>query len=186
MHYSFFDECMEGKADLNEDQKKGFNLFMGKARCATCHFLPQFNGVKPPYISSEFEVLGTPDKLNPHLPTSDSGRYKVNPANQTLRAHRTPSLRNITRTAPYMHNGIFKTLEEVIDFYDSGGGAGKKFNLENQTIPPDSLHLTSDEKQALIEFLKTLDEKIPDISSPQNLPKSKIKELNERKIHGEY
>jgi cytochrome c peroxidase len=183
---SYFDECMNGQHELNDIQKKGFNLFMGKAQCATCHFLPQFNGVKPPYISSEFEVLGTPDKFNPMLPTTDSGRYKIHPAFETLRAHRTPTLRNITKTAPYMHNGIFKNLEEVIDFYDSGGGAGKKINLKNQTLSPDSLHLTKDEKIAIVEFLKTLDEKTTELVFPEKLPKSKFKELNNRKLHGEY
>ncbi|MEO6488780.1 MAG: cytochrome-c peroxidase, partial [Ferruginibacter sp.] len=59
-YYSPFDEAMNQQKAINENSRKGFNVFMGKAKCGTCHFIPQFNGVKPPYISSEFEVLGVP------------------------------------------------------------------------------------------------------------------------------
>ena len=58
--YSPFDNAMNNKGFVSDEAKRGFNLFMSRAKCATCHFVPNFNGVKPPYIGSEFEVLGTP------------------------------------------------------------------------------------------------------------------------------
>lgn len=119
-----FDEAMNDGKALSGEVREGFNLFMGKAQCGTCHFVPQFNGVKPPYISSEFEVLGVPGDAGYKMLSADSGRYGVHAAMQTLHAFRTGTIRNAARTAPYMHNGVFRTLREVIDFYDGGGGAG--------------------------------------------------------------
>jgi len=60
-----------------------------------------------------------------------------------------------------MHNGVFKTLEEVIDFYDKGGGTGLGIYVENQSLSSDSLHLAIDEKKALIAFIKTLNGSSP-------------------------
>jgi cytochrome c peroxidase len=71
-------------------------------------------------------------------------------------AFKTPTLRNIALTAPYMHNGIFETLEEVVDFYDRGGGVGRGLKLDHQTLPETPLQLTEMEKKQLILFLKTL------------------------------
>lgn len=184
--YSPFDEAMNNKASLTENEKKGFNVFMSKAQCATCHFVPQFNGVKPPYVGSEFEVLGVPaDKEFTRL-SADRGRYEVNPATETANAFRTGSLRNIERTKPYMHNGVFTTLEEVIDFYDAGGGAGRGLPVPNQTLSSDSLHLSKEEKYYLLAFMKSLNEKIDFDPVPTKLPESKIKNLNKRKVRGEY
>jgi cytochrome c peroxidase len=58
-----------------------------------------------------------------------------------------------------MHNGVFSTLEEVIDFYDTGGGIGLGIAIENQTLPAEKLNLTQKEKKALIAFMKTLTDK---------------------------
>lgn len=185
-YYSAFDETMNANKNLNADCIKGFNLFMSKAKCATCHFVPNFNGVKPPFISSEFEVLGIPGNSGFTKMDNDSGRYQINPANETLHAFRTGSLRNITHTAPYMHNGVFKTLDEVLEFYNSGGGVGKKFIIHNQTLSSDSLKLNETEKQQLLAFLRSLDENIIFETPPSQLPVSTIKELNKRKVGGEY
>src|SRR5688500_15720855 len=137
---------MNENKPVEESAKKGFNLFMSKAQCATCHFAPQFNGVKPPYVGSEFEVLGVPaDTLYQSL-SKDQGRYEINPAEETNHAFRTGTLRNIMQTAPYMHNGIFKTMDQVIKFYNGGGGAGRKLLVPNQTLSSDSLALTKQEK----------------------------------------
>lgn len=184
--YSSFDEAMNNKTSLTDDEKKGFNVFMSKAQCATCHFVPQFNGVKPPYVGSEFEVLGVPADKNFSKLSNDKGRYQVNPATETANAFRTGSLRNIERTKPYMHNGVFSTLEEVVDFYDAGGGAGRGLNVPNQTLSSDSLHLTKEEKTYLLAFMKSLNEKVEFDPVPTKLPESKIKNLNKRKISGEY
>jgi len=82
---------------------------------------------------------------------SDLGRYEVTQLPQDKWRYRTPSLRNISLTAPYMHNGRFSTLQQVVDFYDQGG-------IENPDLDPliVSLHLTEQEKKALVSFLATL------------------------------
>ena len=185
-YYAPFDEAMNENKPLNAESIKGFNLFMGKARCATCHFVPQFNGVKPPYISTEFEVLGVPADTGYHKLSEDKGRYEVNPADETMNAFRTGSIRNAEYTKPYMHNGIFTTLEQVIDFYDVGGGAGKQLNVANQTLSRDSLKLTASEKKELISFIHSLNEKIIFQKPPEKLPVSSNSELNGRKVGGEY
>lgn len=185
-YYSPFDMAMNNKETLNDNAKKGFNVFMSKAQCATCHFAPQFNGVKPPYVGSEFEVLGVPSDTNFTSLSPDKGRFNVNAAKETANAFRTGTIRNASKTAPYMHNGVFRTLEQVIDFYDLGGGNGKGLKVNNQTLSSDSLHLTKDDKTNLIAFINSLTEKIEFENVPEKLPVSKIKNLNKRKVSGEY
>lgn len=185
-YYSPFDDAMNNNRPVSAECTKGFNLFMGKARCATCHFVPQFNGVKPPYISSEFEVIGVPaDSVYTKL-SNDKGRYEVNPAYETLNAFRTGSIRNSEYTKPYMHNGVFTNLDQVIAFYDAGGGAGKKLLVQNQTLSQDSLKLSASEKKELISFISSLNEKIIFQKPPEKLPISSNNELNQRKVGGEY
>jgi cytochrome c peroxidase len=185
-YYAPFDEAMNRQINATPDIQKGFNLFMSKAQCATCHFVPQFNGVKPPYVSSEFEVLGVPSDTTYKKLSGDNGRYPINPATETLNAFRTGTIRNASYTKPYMHNGVFTTLEQVIDFYDKGGGSGKGLTVPNQTLPADSLHLTVQEKQQLIEFVHSLNEQVHFESPPQQLPVSSNKAWNDRKIGGIY
>jgi cytochrome c peroxidase len=131
-------------------------------------------------------VLGVPSDTNYSKISPDKGRYFQNPATEMLAAFRTGSLRNIEHTPPYMHNGIFQTLNQVIEFYDAGGGTGKGLNLKNQTLDNDSLHLSPIEKRDLIAFLKTLNEDISFEFPPANLPVSKIKTLNNRTVGGQY
>lgn len=185
-YYSPFDAAMTGNRNLTADEQHGFNVFMGKAQCGTCHFVPQFNGVKPPYVSSEFEVLGVPQDTTFKKLDADKGRYEVNPATETMNAFRTGSVRNAAHTMPYMHNGIFNSLEQVIDFYDAGGGAGRGLQVSNQTLSSDSLRLTKTEKKELIAFIRSLNEDIRFEGPPAKLPKSDIKALNVRKVGGEY
>ena len=181
-----FDDAMNNKMQIGQEVKKGFNLFMSKAQCATCHFVPNFNGVKPPYIGSEFEVIGTPEDTSFTAISIDKGRYVINPASETLNAFRTGSIRNAQYTKPYMHNGVFNTLEEVIDFYDAGGGTGKKLKITNQTLSGDSLKLSTIEKKQLITFIHSLNENIIFEPPPALLPLSADKALNKRKAGGEY
>lgn len=181
-----FDQMMNGTLPVNDEVQAGFNLFMGKAKCGTCHFVPLFNGVKPPYTNSEFEVLGVPSDTTFHMISSDEGRFVINPAYETKHAFRTGSIRNSSFTKPYMHNGVFNTMDEVIEFYNAGGGNGKGLIIENQTLSSDSLKLTVLEKKQLITFIQSLDEMVPNQFPPMNLPKSKNKLLNNRKIGGEY
>lgn len=157
---SRFDKYMRGDIQqLSEQEIKGFNLFMGKAKCGTCHFMPVFNGTAAPnFNATEAEVLGVLQNPKSAIPTldPDQGRYVHTPLDGLQFAFKTPTVRNISKTAPYMHNGAYTTLEEVIDFYDKGGAAGMGLPLENQTLPPDPLQLTPQEKQALIAFLHSL------------------------------
>jgi cytochrome c peroxidase len=185
-YYAPFDDAMNKNKALDENAKKGFNVFMSKAQCATCHFAPQFNGVKPPYVGSEFEVLGVPADLSYSKLSKDKGRHDINPATETLNAFRTGTVRNSDKTKPYMHNGVFKTINEVIDFYDAGGGVGKGLKVNNQTLSSDSLHLTQQERNYLTAFIKSLNEDVKFEALPEKLPKSKIKKLNLRKVSGEY
>ena len=139
--------------------KKGFNLYMGKAKCGTCHFVPLFNGLLPPDFSdTESEVLGVPadnNKKNPKLDT-DEGKFLHSRSLLHKFSFKTPTLRNIGLTAPYMHNGVFKTLEEVVEFYNNGGGAGLNIAPENQTLPGDKLALSKKEMKAIIAFMHSL------------------------------
>ena len=185
-YYSHFDYAMENKKELTEEAKRGFNIFMSKAQCGTCHFVPQFNGVKPPYVGSEFEVLGVPHDTTFSGISPDRGRYEINPANETFDAFRTGSIRNAQFTKPYMHNGVFKTLNEVIDFYDAGGGAGKGLKVPNQTLDSDSLHLTVADKKDLLAFIFSLSENVIFENQPLALPLSKNEELNTRIVGGIY
>ncbi|WP_281323504.1 cytochrome-c peroxidase [Flavobacterium aestivum] len=155
---SKFDGYMRGEEKFNLDEIAGFNLFAGKAKCATCHFIPLTNGTVPPnFDRSESEVLGVPGKNK--MIDGDLGKFDLTHAEVNRYSFKTPTIRNIALTAPYMHNGVFKTLEEVIDFYDAGGGQGLGFNLPNQTLPGDKLNLTPLEKKQLIAFMKTLTDK---------------------------
>ncbi len=158
---SRFDRYMRGESQLlSPQEKEGFNLFVGKAKCATCHFVPLFNGTVPPeYAKTESEVLGiATDHRNRMLdPDRGRGRYHATVA-QLQYAFKTPTIRNITKTAPYMHNGGYTTLEQVMDFYNKGGGQQFGFKLDNQTLPTDSLKLTEKETAKIIAFLKTLDD----------------------------
>jgi cytochrome c peroxidase len=160
---SDFDRYMQGdKTALTSSQKRGFNLFMGKAACGTCHFAPVFNGLVPPnYTTTEFEILGTPmnEDLEKPIADTDLGMYNVFEIEQFKGAFKTPTIRNAAKTAPYMHNGAFSTLEKVIDFYDKGGGAGIGLNIPQQTLSSTPLNLTKEEKTDLISFIEALTDK---------------------------
>ncbi|WP_232338098.1 cytochrome-c peroxidase [Flavobacterium profundi] len=157
---SKFDLNMQGKENtLTQNEINGFNVFMGKAKCATCHFAPLFNGLVPvAFKESELELIGVPktkDTLTAVL-DDDLGRYGVYKTEQRKYFFKTPTIRNIEKTAPYMHNGVYTTLEEIVDFYNRGGGVGLGITLENQTLPFDKLNLTNHEKEDLVLFMKTL------------------------------
>lgn len=156
---SRFDKHMRGKPQLKQDEINGFNLFMGKAKCGTCHFMPLFSGAKPPrYYYIETEVIGVPDKdrKTGARIDEDEGRFFSTNLPMHKFAFKTTTLRNIALTAPYMHNGVFNTLEQVLDFYNNGGGKGLSIDPPNQTLPFDKLNLSKTEQRQIISFLKTL------------------------------
>ena len=147
------------KSAMTSNQIAGFNLFMGKAQCGTCHFAPVFNGLIPPfYTRTEFEVLGATltENLAKAEPDPDEGRFYFRPTPLYKGAFKTPTVRNSEMTAPYMHNGAFKSLDTLMEFYNQGGGAGLGLNLPNQTLSASKLNLTDQEKQDIIAFLKAL------------------------------
>ncbi|MEM9362531.1 MAG: cytochrome c peroxidase [Bacteroidota bacterium] len=144
---------------FTEEEKLGFNLYMGKALCATCHFIPLTNGTVPPFFTDhEKEVIGVPETAANTALDNDLGFYWRH--NEELEVHKgmfkTPTVRNSELTAPYMHNGVYGTLDEVMNFYNLGGGGGMGFDLPYQTLPFDNLQLTKKEEKALVAFMKTL------------------------------
>jgi len=151
-----FDKYVLGvQKAMDEAAVRGLALFKGKARCILCH-----NG--PNFTDNQFHNLGVP-QVGPMK--EDLGRFAVSRAEKDRGAFKTPTLRSITETAPYMHDGAFKTLEEVVEFMDQGGGSNP--NLSPLVKP---LNLTAEEKSDLVAFLKALaGEPIP-FSMPQ-LPK---------------
>jgi cytochrome c peroxidase len=160
---SAFDRYIRGETGamnvLNAREKRGANLFMGKAQCATCHFIPLFNGLIPPdYARSEFEVLGTPqtDRFEQPQLSKDVGRYALYPFPFYRGAFKTPTVRNAALTYPYMHNGAFRDLKKVMEFYNKGGGAGLGLKVPNQTLSPAPLHLSTREIDDIILFIHTL------------------------------
>jgi cytochrome c peroxidase len=160
---SRFDEYMNGiDTALTNDEIRGFNLFTGKAKCATCHFMPVFNGTAPPwYNKTESEIIGVPAApvwKNAAI-DKDSGRYAFNQLEQLRFAFKTPTIRNAAKTAPYMHNGVYKTLDEVVEFYHVGGGVGIGINMPFQSLPFDSLILNPAEKKAIVSFIGSLTDK---------------------------
>lgn len=157
---SKFDKNIRGEENtLTEEEKLGFNVFMGKAMCATCHFAPVFNGTVPPnYVDTELEFIGVPaskDTVNAKL-SADLGRYELFKTPERKHFFKTPTVRNAAVTAPYMHNGVYSNLKEVMEFYNKGGGAGLGIENDYQTLPFDNLNLTEKEINALIAFTKTL------------------------------
>ncbi|UKM63613.1 methylamine utilization protein [Flavobacteriaceae bacterium GSB9] len=144
---------------LSASEINGFNLFNGKAKCATCHFAPLFNGTVPTrFKESEMELIGIPkttDTIHAEI-DNDLGRYNLFKTKEKKYFFKTPTVRNIELTAPYMHNGVYKTLDEVLHFYNIGGAAGLGIEMENQTLPTDPLNLSEKEKQDIIAFLNAL------------------------------
>ncbi|MGI9526734.1 MAG: cytochrome-c peroxidase [Weeksellaceae bacterium] len=163
------DRFMRREGDLNASEKNGFNLFAGKAACATCHFIPTFSGLVPPfYNESESEVLGvTKTETEPWELDEDYGRFAgliKESADFYKHSFKTVTVRNAEKTAPYMHNGAFTTLETLMDFYNDGGGAGRGLDVPHQTLSPEPLNLTDREMEDIILFMKTLTDL--DVSEP--------------------
>jgi cytochrome c peroxidase len=139
---SAFDKYAMGNLKAMDDAAiRGMALFKGKARCILCH-----NG--PNFTDNQFHNLGVP-QVGPMK--EDLGRYYVTKVEKDKGAFKTPTLRSITETAPYMHDGVFKTLGEVLDFLSNGGGSNP--NLSPLMKP---LNLTNEEKTDLTAFLKAI------------------------------
>ncbi len=99
---------------------------------------------------------------------------------------KTPGIRNIQYTAPYMHNGAFNTLEEVMEFYNHGGALGKGIDWPQQTLASDSLHLSNNEINDVIAFMKSLADTINTHTQAFPLPQFSYKKWNRRTWGGTY
>ncbi len=162
-----------GQADaLDAPARAGFALFVGKARCSSCHLVGERNAT---FTDGNFHVTGAGQalKANYDVPLApgeatrlaldalapfafsvdtDLGRHDITQQARDRHAFKTPSLRNASRTAPYMHDGSLATLDAVIEFYDRGGGR----QAELSGVKLQALGLTADDKAALREFLESL------------------------------
>lgn len=165
------------KSVLSEQAAKGLELFEGKANCIQCHSGPLLSdgkfynlGVpenqeifKEPlrHITFRrfFRTLGVADYRTLR---SDVGLYALTQAAGDKGKFRTPSLREVARTAPYMHNGMFKSLQEVVQFYNQGGG-----DSPHKDAKLKSLNLNSDEVTALVVFLESLNGELVTVAEPQ-------------------
>lgn len=148
---SKFDHALRGKATLSEDEKHGFELFMTEyeprtgqvgADCFHCHGGPLFS-------DHQFHNNGL-------TPGDDPGRYAVTKADADRGKFATPSLRNLSRTAPYMHDGRFATIEEVVAHYSSGIQHSPTLDPNLAKHPEGGLRLSPADQRALAAFLKTL------------------------------
>jgi cytochrome c peroxidase len=158
-----FDRYVRGdRGALTAKARRGFSVFMGKGKCGSCHFAPLFNGTVPPgYQDQEYEIIGVPDRRGSSRVDPDSGRVAVTRSALNRFAFKSPTVRNAAHTAPYMHNGVFATLDQVIDFYEKGGGVGLGMALPNQTLPFDRLRLTARDKRDLRSFIEALTDSVP-------------------------
>ena len=172
-----FDKYMNGdKGALSAKAIKGMKLFQGKGGCIRCHNGPFFTNEKyynlgvpdnPGFeedplkqITFRFEQFakGVPEEIY-RMNKTDLGLYYRMKKKEDMGRFRTSTLRYLNYTAPYMHNGTLFTLEEVIDFYDQGGGEDailKLYGHSTKTNLLKPLNLTQDEKDALVAFLESL------------------------------
>lgn len=133
-----FDLWLKGQNTMSEAALRGFELYKGKANCAACHSGYNFS-------DNGFHNIGLPDN-------TDEGRFKVKAIKVMKGAFKTPTLRDVALTAPYMHNGQYKSLEEVVDHYNGGGTP----TFDNLDPNMKKLGLSKSEKKDLIEFMKSL------------------------------
>ncbi|MFN0053042.1 MAG: cytochrome-c peroxidase [Planctomycetales bacterium] len=152
-----YDRHQAGKKDaLTADQVRGMNVFFNKAACDSCHL--GFNFTDGSYVNIGIGM----DKPNPDL-----GRFAVSGRDEDKGAFKTPTLRDIEHTGPYMHDGSLKTLEEVVEHYDKGGI--KNPHLDQRMKP---LKLSAQDKKDLVAFMKALSgEGWKQIKPPAEFPK---------------
>ena len=151
-----YDRFVKGDENaLSDNQKKGLKLFFTKAKCNSCHTGPNFSDYK-------FVVQGVP-QIGPGKKIEvgeDFGREEFTNQVSGRFAFRTPTLRNVTLTAPYMHDGVFETLEEVMQFYNNASRPRHPRVTDNMLHPDlrEPLNLTDDEVDALVDFMHALED----------------------------
>jgi cytochrome c peroxidase len=136
-----FDRWRKGdKAAMTVSAQRGFDLFQNKANCAKCH--QDFNFTDNGFHNIGVKSLGE---------TDDEGRFAHRKIKILKGAFKTPTLRDVELTSPYMHNGIYKSLDEVVDHYDRGGDDKRNLSPNMQ-----QLNLSAQEKKDLVAFMKSL------------------------------
>ncbi len=136
------DRYLNGEREaLTEEARAGLKVFRDKGNCTACHPGPNFT-------DESFHNTGIAWRDGELL---DPGRFEVTGKTEDQGAFKTPTLREIAQTAPYMHDGSVATLEEVIEFYNRGGNSNP--HLDPELRP---LRLTTREKEALVAFLRNL------------------------------
>ena len=145
---SKFDDWSNNLKKLTASEERGRQVFIGsKSRCFNCHFQEDFT-------DDNFKNIG----LFNSIELNDSGRFNISKEKTDMGKFKTPGLRNVAVTAPYMHNGMFRTLEEVVAYYnDPAKFVSNAINIDPALTKP--LGLTTKEQNDLIAFLKTLTDK---------------------------
>ncbi len=145
---SKFDDWSNSLKKFTAQEERGRQVFVGsKAKCFDCHFQEDFT-------DDNFKNIGLYNEVN----LTDAGLYNITKKESDKGKFKTPGLRNIAVTAPYMHNGLFKTLEEVVEYYDNPNKIVlNPINIDTLLQKP--LQLTQKEKKDLVAFLKTLTDK---------------------------
>ena len=176
-----FDRYLAGEQDaISQQAKRGLQLFRGKANCIGCHDGPMLSdeGFHNLGLPANTEIFGVPERhitFRRFMRTlgvseyaslrDDVGLYCVTKQPRDRGRFRTPSLREVGRTAPYMHDGSLATLEDVVAFYNRGGGEGP-----NKDPALEPLDLTDEEQQSLVAFLETLSGKLPEVNAAEPPP----------------
>lgn len=143
---------------MTASQQRGRKLFLSeKSKCFDCHFGPDFTG-------DEFRNIGLYDGKS----LTDKGRFDFTNKQEDIGKFKVPGLRNVALTAPYMHNGMFQTLEEVIDYYSNPYDfVQNPINMDTLMLKP--IHFTKQEKEDLVNFLHALtDDEIPYVNRKTN------------------
>jgi cytochrome c peroxidase len=179
-----YDRYLKGDVTaLTADQKKGMDVFFGRGRCGNCHNGEQLS-------SMDFDSIGVPQIGPGKKDGDDKGRAEVDPEAKPY-TFRVPPLRNVALTAPYMHNGVFASLDEVVEHYDAVEASLRGFTLKSQwknyvevlqdhdhasdelrlSVLADDLErtreFTVEEEEALIHFIKT---GLTDVRLLKNVP----------------
>ncbi|HEV7550724.1 MAG TPA: cytochrome c peroxidase [Candidatus Angelobacter sp.] len=151
--------AMGDKKALTDAEKRGLILFIGKAACSECH-----NG--PNFTDNKYHNLGI---LPAHGSLDDVGRFAITKNSEDRNAFKTPTLRNVALTGPYMHDGSSATLEEVVELYDRGGD-----DAPNKSKLIYKLNLSSQEKADLVAFMKSLNGTLPQTKAPAMYPEADL------------
>jgi cytochrome c peroxidase len=145
---SKFDDWSNNIKKLSAPEERGRQIFISdKSKCFNCHRMEDFT-------TDEFKNIGLYNAKD----LNDAGLYNITKKQTDIGKFKTPGLRNIAVTAPYMHNGMFKTLEEVVEYYNNPGKiVSNSINIDDDLKQP--LSLTEKEQKDLVAFLKTLTDK---------------------------